>query len=124
MKTIAITVGDVALEGELHDSPSARPICESLPIDASFQTWGDELYFEVPVDLPPDETATTEVRVGDIGYWPPGRALAIFFGPTPVSTGQKPVPASAVNLVGRVLGDATRLREVVAAGHIRMEQAR
>jgi hypothetical protein len=123
LRSITIQVGDVELAAELFDSPTARAIYEVLPIDAAFQTWGDEFYFKVSVDQQLDETATTEVRVGDVGYWPPGRAVAVFFGPTPASTGQEPVPASEVNLVGRIRGDATRLREVSAAGRIRMKQA-
>ena len=71
--------------------------------------WGDEYYFEIPVRVSLDGTATTKVKVGDIGYWPPGRAMAIFFGRTPMSSGSDPVPASAVNLVGKILDDATLL---------------
>jgi uncharacterized protein len=51
------------------------------------------------------------VKAGDIGYWPSGQALAIFFGPTPMSAGTDPVPASAINLVGRIIDDPTLLRE-------------
>ena len=61
--------------------------------------------------MPLDESATTKVKVGDIGYWPPGKALAIFFGPTPMSTGPDPVPASEVNLVGRILDDPSLLKK-------------
>jgi len=106
-----IKAGHVVLEGELFDTATARAVAESLPIETSFNVWGDEFYFEIPVDMPSDDTATTEVRVGDLGYWPPGRALAIFFGPTPLSTGPEPVPASEVNIVGRITGDAKELIE-------------
>jgi len=68
--------------------------------------------------MPLDETATTEVKAGDIGYWPPGRAIAIFFGPTPLSTGPEPVPASEVNIVGRIKGDARELIEAKAEKRI------
>lgn len=61
--------------------------------------------------MPLDESATTKVSIGDIGYWPPGNAFAIFFGPTPMSKGAEPVPASEVNIVGRIAGDATILRK-------------
>jgi len=82
-----------------------------LPIEAVPNEWGDEFYFEIPVRADLDETATTKVKVGDIGFWPPGKALAIFFGPTPMSKNSDPVPAGAVNLVGKILGDATVLRQ-------------
>jgi hypothetical protein len=119
---IVITAGEVMLEAELSDTGTARAVLDALPLDASFSTWGDEIYFEIPVDMGLDETATTEVRVGDIGYWPAGNALAIFFGPTPMSAAEEPVPASAVNVVGRVLGDATALRKAMSAGKIRVER--
>jgi len=118
---IRITVRDITLNAELFDTSCAKKIVEALPIIANPNEWGDEFYFEIPVNTPLDETATTKVKAGDIGYWPPGRALAIFFGPTPISTGIDPVPASAVNLVGKISADATVLRKVKGAGEIRIE---
>jgi hypothetical protein len=119
---VRITVGGVRLEAELFGTPAARAVLEALPLETGFSTWGDEFYFEIPPEMPLDETATLRVKVGDIGYWPPGRALAIFFGPTPMSASNEPVPASEVNIVGRVLGDATVLRGVKAAGTIKVER--
>jgi len=84
---------------------------------------GRRVLFRDPVALPPDGTSTTAVRAGDIGYWPPGRALALFYGPTPLSTGTDPVPASAVNLVGRIAGDASKLRAAKGARKVRIERA-
>jgi hypothetical protein len=63
------------------------------------------------------------VGVGDIGYWPPGNALAIFFGPTPISNGSAPIPASEVNLVGKIKGDAKVLKSAKGAQRIRIEKA-
>jgi hypothetical protein len=119
---VAITVGDVVLEAELSDTDTARAVLDALPLEVTFSTWGDEIYFVIPVDRGLDETATTRVGVGDIGYWPTGNALAIFFGPTPMSTSDEPVPASEVNVVGRVLGDATALRRVMSEGKVRLEK--
>ncbi|MBN1474828.1 MAG: hypothetical protein JW914_09450 [Syntrophaceae bacterium] len=118
---VKIVVGMTILKGELFDSAYARAIIKSLPLEARPHEWGDEFYFAIPVDLSLDESATKKVNVGDIGYWPPGKALAIFFGPTPMSTGLEPVPASEVNFVGRILGDATVLRKEKEAGKIRIE---
>jgi len=98
--SIEVQVGALTLRGELEDTDCARAIAQGLPLDTSFNTWGEEFYFEIPVTVDLDETATSDVEVGTIGYWPPGRALAIFFGRTPMSTSDKPVPASDVNLVG------------------------
>lgn len=115
---IRIKVGKVKLEGELFDTETAQAIAKILPIEKGFNLWGDEFYFEIPVKRELDITATKRVKIGDIGYWPPGRALAIFFGRTPMSSGPDPVPASEVNLVGRVKGDATILRTVKEEGKI------
>jgi hypothetical protein len=120
---IKIIVKDITLDAELFDTKTGKAIAALLPIETTPEEWGDEFYFEIPVELPLDETATTRVRTGDIGYWPPGNALAIFFGPTPVSKGSEPVPASDVSLVGKILGDATVLRKAKGAVKIRMEQA-
>lgn len=120
---IKVTVGKVVLDGELFDTDCAKAIAERLPIETTPNEWGDEFYFEVPVVHPLDETATVKVKVGDIGYWPPGRALAVFFGPTPMSRGADPVPASEVNLVGRIPAKAALLRDVKGAGVIRVEKA-
>lgn len=117
---IRIKVGDLVLQGELFETPCARRIYELLPLEVVPKAWGDEFYFEIPLEWPLDETATEKVKVGDIGYWPPGRALALFFGPTPLSTGPDPVPASAVNLVGKVEG-AEVLRRVKGQRVLRIE---
>lgn len=108
---VKIIVGDLSLAAEFFDTLCARAIVAALPIGACPNEWGDEFYFEVSVDMPLDETATVRVKAGDIGYWPPGNCLAIFFGPTPLSSGIDPVPASEVNLVGRITGDSALLRK-------------
>jgi hypothetical protein len=108
---VKISVGKITLRAELFDSSSAKQIVGCLPIETRPDEWGDEFYFTIPVKAPLDETATTKVKIGDIGYWPPGYALALFFGPTPMSKGNDPVPASTVNIVGRIIDDATTLRQ-------------
>lgn len=107
---IRIEIGNTSLKAELFDTDCAGAIARILPLAVIPEEWGDEFYFPLPLELGADETLTTEVKVGDIGYWPPGRALAIFFGPTPLSRGEVPVPASGVNIVGRILDDASLLR--------------
>jgi uncharacterized protein len=119
-QVVKIMIGDLALDAEFFDTACASAIVAVLPLEARPNEYGDEFYFDLPVDLPPDETATVRVKVGDIGFWPPGNCLAIFFGPTPMSTGPDPVPASEVNLVGRVLGDATQLRKCKGATIIKL----
>ena len=120
---VKVIAGDLILDAELFDTQCAKAIAGILPIETSSNEWGDEFYFEIPIKMPHDETATTRVKVGDIGFWPPGNALAIFFGPTPMSSGSDPVPASAVNLVGRICSDPTMLKKSRGARNIRIDRA-
>lgn len=119
---ILISVGSVSVEGELFDTACARAITRELPIETENNEWGDEFYFEVPVDISLDKSATRKVKVGDIGYWPHGKAVAIFFGPTPLSADEMPVPAGEVMLVGQIIGDAAVLRKGRGAGEILVEK--
>lgn len=119
---IKITAGKVTVAAELSDTDLARTIAGKLPIEASPNVWGDEFYFRIPVQSGLDETATSKIKVGDIGFWPPGNAMAIFFGPTPMSSGADPVPASDVCLIGRITDDARLLRNATGAGKIRIEK--
>ena len=108
---INIRISTLIFEAELNDSLTAKKVAEALPVTASFDTWGDEIYFTIPVDAELDETAREEVEMGDLGYWPTGKAFCIFFGQTPMSEPGRIVPASAVNIIGRVIGDAKRFKE-------------
>jgi len=119
---IKITAGSVSLSAELDDTALAKTVAAKLPVETTPNEWGDEFYFEIPVQSGLDETATKKVKVGDIGFWPPGNAMAIFFGPTPMSSGADPVPASAVCLLGRITGDATLLKQARGARTIRIEK--
>jgi hypothetical protein len=117
-RRITITAGDVTMEAELNDSPTAEMIWEALPITGRANIWGDEIYFEIPVQAEQAPDARADVEVGELGYWPVGSAFCIFFGPTPVSTGAKPRAASPVNVVGRVLGDATAFQKTEAGAAV------
>lgn len=111
-RRIRIEAQGVSLLAELDDTPTARSIWEALPFDGTASTWGDEVYFEIPVVADLEPGARAEVEVGELGYWPVGRALCIFFGPTPASVDERPRAYSPVNIVGRVLGDATAARRI------------
>jgi len=110
---IAIRIGTLSMEAELNETPTAQKIAAALPLRTSFNTWGDEIYFAIPVDADLDDSAQEVVELGDLGYWPPGKAWCIFFGQTPVSQSGKIMPASAVNVIGKVLGDATQFKTVM-----------
>lgn len=120
-RAIRITAGGVSAAAELNDSRTAGAIWDVLPIEAKAQTWGDEIYFAIPVRADA-ERAKEVVALGDLGYWPPGSAFCIFFGPTPASRGDEIRPASAVNVVGRVGGDATVFRKVRAGARVTIER--
>jgi uncharacterized protein len=111
-RQIRIRAGSIVMEAELNESPTAMAIYEALPLSVSGNTWGDEIYFSIPVKQKLDSTAAETVQVGDLGYWPSGQAFCIFFGPTPVSRDDEIRPASAVNIVGRVIGDARVFKAV------------
>ena len=121
-RSIRITAGQISMQGELNDSPTAAAIESALPIEATARTWGDEIYFPIPVKQRLDDTAAEVVEIGDLGYWPSGRAFCIFFGPTPASRGDEIRPASAVNVVGRVAGDARAFKVVADGELVRIEK--
>ena len=118
---IAIRIGTLSMEAELNETPTPKKIAAALPLRTSFSTWGDEIYFAIPVDAVLDDSAQDVVELGDLGYWPPGKALCIFFGQTPVSQPGKIMPASAVNVIGKVLGDATAFKAVMREREVSVE---
>jgi len=121
---ILIRSGEIEMGAELNDSPTALALFSALPLSAEANTWGDEIYFQVPVDQQLDSTAAELVHVGDLGYWPSGRAFCIFFGPTPISRKGEVRPASAVNLIGKVIGDARAFRAVHDGDLMQLDVAR
>jgi hypothetical protein len=118
-RKIRIQAGAVTSTAVLNDTPTATAIWQALPIAARASTWGDEIYFSIPVQLPVDNGQEV-VALGDLGYWPPGHAFCIFFGPTPMSSGDEIRPASAVNLVGRLDGDPRAFRKVSSGAPVRL----
>ena len=119
-RAIRITAGSVSATAELNDSSAAAAIAARLPITATAETWGDEIYFGLPFSAPSDAPQET-VALGDLGYWPPGKAFCIFFGPTPMTRGDEIRPASAVTVVGRITGDARAFKTVRAGTGVTIE---
>jgi len=119
---IRIKAGSVEAAAELNDSKTAQVIAAALPLRARANTWGEEIYFSIPVKTG-GENPQAVVQVGDLGYWPPGQAFCIFFGPTPASRGDEIRPASAVNLIGRVKGDAKAFTAVSDGEPVLVEKA-
>jgi len=110
-RRIKIKAGSVIAAAELFSTKTAEAIWQALPFNGKVNTWGDEIYFSIPVKI--DLEAGQEiVNIGDLGYWPPGNAFCIFFGQTPVSNKDGIRAASPVDIFGRVLDDATVFKEI------------
>ena len=122
MRKIRITAGKISREATINDSRTADAIWRALPIEGRGSTWGDEIYFSIPVTCDP-ESPREVVEIGDLAYWPPGSAFCIFFGPTPASRGAEIRPASPVNVFGRVEGDSTVFKAVRGSGPVKVERA-
>ena len=120
-RRIRIKAGTIETTAELNDTRAAQAIWEALPIKAHVNLWGEEIYFSIPVSLDL-EAGKKLVSIGDLGYWPQGKAFCIFFGPTPISRGNKIRPASPVTVFGRVSGDATVFKQVASEIEIIVER--
>ena len=110
-KRIRITAAPIVMDAELNQSETAQQIWEALPIEARGSTWGDEIYFSIPVEAEANN-AQAVVELGELAYWPPGTAFCIFFGPTPMSRGAEIRPASPVNVVGKLIGEPQAFKQV------------
>ena len=122
MRKIRITAGKISREAALNDSRTADAIWRALPIEGRGSTWGNEIYFSIPVTCDP-ESPREVVEMGDLAYWPPGSAFCIFFGPTPASRGAEIRPASPVDIFGRVDGDPAVFKAVRGSGPVKVERA-
>ncbi|MDE2768753.1 MAG: cyclophilin-like fold protein [Chloroflexota bacterium] len=123
-RAITITVGDIEMDGEFNDSPTADAIWGALPIARTVNTWGHEFYFDIGVQAEQEPDASDVVEVGDLAYWPPGMAFCVFFGRTPASQGNEVRAASPVNVVGRIDDPPVdALRRVRTGTAIRIEAA-
>lgn len=115
------STGTVYAELTEENPKTATAIWKALPMEARANLWGDEIYFSIPVSVK-SENSKAIVELGDIGYWPPGNAFCIFFGPTPASTKEEIRPASPVNVFGRVIGDPKIFKKVRAGEKIKLDR--
>lgn len=110
-RKIKIKAGEIEVLAQLNDSNVAGLIWDILPVSASVNTWGDEIYFPIPVTAK-IENPVEVVEKGDLGYWPEGKCFCIFFGQTPISSGDEIKPASSVEIVGKVCGNPEEFKKV------------
>lgn len=123
MMKVIITFSSCSMEAEILDTPTGRAIYEALPLKANASTWGDEIYFGIQVRSELEVNARSEVSVGDLAYWPNMPAFCIFFGPTPVSSGNQPRAASAVNVFGKLSDTNPELLRGIHEGeNVRVER--
>ena len=121
-RAIQISAGGVVVTAELNDSATSDALWEALPITGSANIWGDEIYFSIPVYKEEEEDARETVEMGAVAYWPPGNALCLFWGATPMSAPGEIRPASAVNVMGLIDGDPTVLGGVPGGAEITVER--
>ena len=117
-RKITVTAGSVLVTATLNDSSTAEALWNALPLEASANTWGDEIYFRIAVQADEEDGASDVVDMGALAYWPPGQALCLFFGRTPASRGDEIRAASAVNVIGSIEGDATVLKHVESGARV------
>ncbi len=120
-RQIRLKVGSITMPAELNDTKTADAIWQALPINSHANVWGDEIYFTIPLKMR-SENGKEVVNLGELGYWPPGNAFCIFFGPTPVSAKGEIRAASAVNIFGKVVGDPKVFQQVKQGQDIRIER--
>ncbi len=122
MHEIRIATDKIEMLATLNDSPTAERIWDALSIDSTVNTWGQEIYFSIPVQCDLGLEARDRMEVGEVGYWPTGSAFCIFFGRTPASKGDEPRAASPVNPIGRCEGDIKVFRQVRESNAVRLER--
>jgi hypothetical protein len=122
MRRIKIHSGGVMATAVLEDNATADAIWAALPITGRSNRWGDEIYFDIPVHLPQANDARDVMAAGELGYWPPGTAFCIFWGPTPASRGDEIRAASPVNPFGRLEGDPSAFSSVASGAAIEIER--
>lgn len=123
MREISIKSGELTAKATLKDNETAEAVWNALPIEGSANTWGDEIYFSIPVEVKPAGDARDVVEIGALGYWPPGNAFCIFFGRTPASHESEPRAASPVNVFGQIEGDAAVFKKVRDGAKVAIERA-
>jgi uncharacterized protein len=118
---IRIRAGNIDLQAELNNTKTATALYDILPLEGKANTWGEEIYFPIPLDLE-IEDGKEIVEMGNLGYWPDGNSLCIFFGPTPASRKNEIRAASPVTVIGRLTGNPRLLKQISSGTMVIVEQ--
>ena len=121
LQVILIKAGTIHVQAELNNTRTARALLGILPVKATANTWGDEIYFDVPLSEE-IENGRELVEMGDVAYWPDGPSLCLFFGRTPASRGNEIRAASPVTVLGRIIGDPKVLKSVRTGAEVTVEK--
>ena len=120
MTKIIFEFENISVEAELNDSPTSKDLINLLPLEGISQIWGEEIYFSTSINRENDDWAKETVELGDIAFWPPGNAICLFFGKTPVSQGDEIRPASPTNVMGKIIGDLEILKTVNLGDNVKV----
>ena len=120
MTKIIFEFENISVEAELNDSPTSKDLINLLPLEGISQIWGEEIYFSTSINRENDDWAKETVELGDIAFWPPGNAICLFFGKTPVSQGDEIRPASPTNVMGKIVGDLEILKTVNSGDKVKV----
>ena len=120
---IKIKAGNIQIDAELYDSPTAKSIADLLPIEGQANRWGGEIYFSIPITAELESDSRQVLEEGELAFWPPGNAFCIFWGPTPDSQGNEIRAASDVNIVGKLNGNLSDLWDVPDGATVIIEKA-
>jgi uncharacterized protein len=122
MTRIRFDFGSLTLDAELLDTPTAKAIAAALPVSAAALTWGEEVYFDVPVDVPREKDSRAVIVPGEIAYWPQAPAIAIGFGRTPISQGNETRLASPCNVFAKALGNVKTLAKIRTGTQVKVSK--
>ena len=120
MTKIIFEFENISIEAELNDSPTSKDLINLLPLEGISQIWGEEIYFSTSINRENDDWAKETDELGDIAFWPPGNAICLFFGKTPVSQGDEIRPASPTNVMGKIVGDLEILKTVNSGDKVKV----
>ncbi|MGW1609250.1 cyclophilin-like fold protein [Streptomyces sp. NPDC002285] len=109
------------LTATLDDTPTTQAFTKALPLASTARTWGEEVYFDTGVAVPRETDAQQVVEPGTVAFWTDGDALALPYGPTPISRGDECRLASPCNVLGRIDGDPRLLATVRDGDPVRVE---